>query len=104
MLDKIKNVLQVFREQEGVVLLWRPHPLLRNTLQSMRNEYVLEYDDIVERYKKEGWGIFDDSEDLYRAIVVSDAYYGDGSSVVELYKHTGKPMMIQNMDVMVYSH
>lgn len=100
MLDKIKNVLQVFREQEGVVLLWRPHPLLRNTLQSMRKEYVQEYDDIVERYKKEGWGIFDDSEDLYRAIVVSDAYYGDGSSVVELYKHTGKPMMIQNMDVL----
>ena len=35
-----------------------------------------------------------------RAIAFSDAYYGDQSSVVELYKKTGKPIMIQNVDIL----
>ena len=35
-----------------------------------------------------------------RAVVLSDAYYGDGSSVVQLYKQTGKPIMIQNVEVL----
>lgn len=97
MLEKIRNVLEVFRSQKEVVLLWRPHPLFRETLQSMRRRLVEEYDEIVERYREEGWGIYDDTADMYRAITVSDAYYGDWSSVVELYKQTKKPIMIQNV-------
>ena len=45
MLAKIRNVFEVFRNQKEVVLLWRPHPLLRETLCSMRSRTVLEYDD-----------------------------------------------------------
>lgn len=60
-----------------------------------------EYDEIVERYREEGWGIYDDTADMYRAITVSDAYYGDNSSVVELYKQTGKPIMIQNVKIIL---
>ena len=99
MLAKIRNVLRLFRRQDDLVLLWRPHPLLRATLQSMRAKYVQEYDAIVKAYQEEGWGIYDDSADLYRAIAVSDAYYGDCSSVVELYKYTGKLIMIQDTNV-----
>lgn len=98
MLAKIRSVLQIFRNQE-VVLLWRPHPLFRETLKSMRRRAVEEYDEIVKQYREEGWGIFDDTSDLNRAIALSDAYYGDWSSVVELYKQTGKPIMIQNIEV-----
>ena len=29
--------------------------------------------------------------------MLSDAYYGDKSSVVELYMKTGKPIMMQNV-------
>ena len=36
---------------------------------------------------------------MNRAIAVSDAYYGDQSSLVALYRKTGKPIMIQNADV-----
>lgn len=97
MLVKIKDVFRIFQSQEEVILLWRPHPLFRETIQAMRNEYLREYDAIVEKYRQGRWGIFDDSSDLYRAITISDAYYGDGSSVMELYKHTGKPIMIQDI-------
>ena len=99
MLVKIRNVLEVFRNQKEVVLLWRPHPLFRETLRSMRRKLLDEYDEIIERYRKEAWGIFDDTADMYRAITVSDAYYGDTSSVVELYKQTGKPIMIQDIQI-----
>lgn len=101
MLIKINDVMQIFQKrQEEIVLLWRPHPLLEATLKSMRWDYEKIYNGIVETFRKAAWGIYDDTADLYRAIVVSDAYYGDNSSVVELYKRTGKPIMIQNTNIM----
>ena len=39
--------------------------------------------------------------DMNRAIVLSDAYYGDGSSIVYLYRKTGKRIMIQNQEVLI---
>ncbi len=35
-----------------------------------------------------------------RAIIISDAYYGDSSSIVQLYETLEKPIMIQNVDVL----
>jgi hypothetical protein len=55
------------------------------------------YNGIVEEYKQEAYGIFDETPDLHRSIVWSDAYYGDTSSVLALYRDTGKPMMIINI-------
>lgn len=100
MLAKIEDVLRFFENDRETALLWRPHPLLKTTLRSMRPDLLQDFLRIEEQYKKGGWGIYDESADLYRAIAVSDAYYGDMSSVVELYKQTGKPIMIQNVEVM----
>lgn len=99
-IDKLKNVLNVFRSEEDFVLLWRPHPLLATTIKSMRPDLYREYMEIVARYREENWGIYDESADIDRAIVLSDAYYGDMSSVVELYKVTGKPIMIQDCEIL----
>lgn len=100
MLAKINYVLDVFRKnQEEAVLMWRPHPLIESTLTSMRPQLWETYRAIRDRYLAEGWGIYDDTADLDRAIEVSDAYYGDGSSVVQLYQQTGKPVMIQNVEI-----
>lgn len=99
MLDKIRDVLNVFQEnKEDVALLWRPHPLMISTMESMRPELVEKYQKIVQEYKEAGWGIYDESTDLDRAIAVSDAYYGDPSSVVQLCQKAGMPIMIQNVD------
>ena len=100
MLEKMEYVFRIFKEnQDEVALLWRPHPLVKATVESMRPQLWIEYDRIVRRYQKEGWGIYDDTADLDRAIVLSDAYYGDGSSVVQMYQQTGKPVMIQNVEM-----
>ena len=52
---------------------------------------------VEERYIQERWGIYDDTADLERAIALSDAYYGDWSSVVQLCQKAGKPVMIQQI-------
>lgn len=97
-LEKVREVLAIFRNSDDVVLLWRPHPLLLSTLYSMRPDLYQGLLDIVEAYRKEEWGIYDDSADVDRAIVLSSAYYGDWSSLVTLYKTTGKPIMIANYE------
>ena len=100
MLAKMEYVFRIFKEnKDEVALLWRPHPLIKATVESMRPQLWEEYDRIVKKYQEEGWGIYDDTADVDRAIVLSDAYYGDGSSVVQMYKETGKPIMMQNVEI-----
>ncbi len=99
MLLKMRDVFRVFeKNRDEVALLWRPHPLIRATIESMRPKLWEEYEGIVEEYKAAGWGIYDDTADVDRAVVLSDGYYGDGSSVVWLCQEAGKMIMIQNVD------
>lgn len=99
MLRKMEDVFQIFYENRNdVVLLWRPHPLLESTLTSMRPQLLEEYKKVRDSYIGNGWGIYDDTADLDRAIALSDGYYGDGSSLVELCRKMEKPIMIQNVE------
>lgn len=100
MLKKMKSVFRIFEEnQEEVALLWRPHPLIQATIESMRPKLWAEYEKIVKEYQAAGWGIYDDSADLDRAVAVSDMYYGDASSVIQLCQTVDKPVMVQDVDI-----
>lgn len=100
MLDKMESVFRIFKEnQEEVALLWRLHPLIQATIESMRPQLWEDYSKLLTQYQAEGWGIYDDTADVDRAVAISDAYYGDGSSVVQMYKKTGKPIMMQDVEV-----
>lgn len=101
MLRKMKDVFHVFEQnKEEVALLWRPHPLIQATIESMRPELWEQYREIVEWYRKEGWGIYDDTAELDRAIALCDGYYGDQSSLVQLCQEAGKPVMIQDVEIL----
>lgn len=101
MIEKIKDVLKVFKEnQEEVALLWRPHPLMEATIKSVRPGLWEVYQEIVKQYREEGWGIYDDTAELERAVELSDAYYGDASSVVQLCEKIKKPVMYQNIEIL----
>ena len=96
-LEKMRDVFRVFYEnRDEVALLWRPHPLFGATIESMRPELGEAYREIVAQYRSEGWGIYDDSPDMDFSVALSDAYYGDGSSIVQLYQKTEKLVMLQN--------
>ena len=94
---KIEEVFSVFRHNNEVVLLWRPHPLSLATANAMNPEASKRYLALIEWYKKENFGIYDDSADIHRAVNVSDAYYGNKSSVTEMFRNQGKPIMIMNL-------
>ena len=99
MLEKMKYVFETCKENRNeVALLWRPHPLIKATIESMRPDLWLEYEKIVKEYIAEGWGIYDDTPDMNRAIQISDAYYGDPSSVVKLYQELNRPIVVQIVD------
>lgn len=98
-MEKLERVFDFFAGREDAVLLWRPHPLMETTFASMRPELYGRYQKLRERFIEEEIGIYDDSSDMYPAIGFSDAYYGDWSSLVWLYRETGKPVMIQDVNV-----
>ena len=97
MMGKIRETFDLLNGENEIVL-WRPHPLLKKTIEVQCPELLDDYNKIIEEYLKEDKGIFDESEDLYRAIACADAYYGDMSSLVELFRAGGKPTIIQNYE------
>jgi hypothetical protein len=99
MMEKIADTLAFFKGRDDCVLWWRPHPLYESTLASMLPGLLPVYRKIVEDYIAEEWGIFDEGEDLDWVIAETDAYYGDRSSVVQLYKEAGKPVLYQDTRV-----
>lgn len=98
-LQKIEYVFKTFKKwKKDIALLWRPHPLIESTLAAMRSTLLEKYKVVKQEYCKEAWGIYDDTSDLERAITISDAYYGDASSVVHLFSVSGKPILLQNCE------
>ena len=100
-LSKLRDVLDFFKKRDDVVLLWRPHPLAVSTAQSMNPIAVEPYLEIVNRYKEEGWGIYDDTPSMELGMRLSDAYYGAATSVLAVYKASGKPVLISNIFIPV---
>ncbi len=103
LLDKLDNVLMDFKEKREVALWWRTPCLIKDMLQKMRPELWDRYRKTAEEYKRQGWGIYDDTDDQVRAIAATDAYYGDWNSVIWTYEESGKPVMLQNKEIFKYA-
>ncbi len=94
-LRKIEYVFQCFEGRKDVCLLWRPHPLLETTFDSMRPQYRQGYEALKEVFLEKGLGILDTTPDIAGSVALSDAYIGDaGTSVTSLFGVVGKPMFI----------
>ena len=98
--DKIKSVFETFREnQDEVALLWRPDSWSEAILQKSKKDVWEAYCELKEKFLKENYGILDSQRDAQKAILLCDAYYGDGSPVGNACRARGKAVMIQNVDV-----
>lgn len=97
-LAKIQDVLRVFREnKEEIALLWRPQSLIEKTISARYPRIWEEYQHIVAQYVEEGWGIYDDTIEMEKAVALCDAYYGDASEVVQKCKENEKMVMLQTV-------
>lgn len=98
--EKVRKVFNFFRNHIETKVIWRPHPLMRASLVSMLPDLVSEYDDLVDGFKNGNYGILDTESDMYYSFAWSDAYYGSRrSSLSELYRYTGKPVLADNMEI-----
>lgn len=94
-LKKLRYVFDTFKGRDDVCILWRPHPLLESTFDSMRPGYKAEFLRVKRYFIENDIGIFDDTPDMTDAISWSDAYIGDaGTSVTSVFGIVGKPMFI----------
>ena len=96
-LKKMEYVFRSFVGRNDVCILWRPHPLLESTFDSMRAEYLPVFNALKMYFIENSLGIYDTTPDIEAAIAWSDAYIGDaGTSVVSLFGVVGKPLFILN--------
>ena len=96
-IKKIGYVFKCFEEKEDVCLLWRPHPLTEATLDSLRPEFRMAYEELKKKYIESSLGIYDATPDVTDTVALSDAYIGDaGSSITSLFGVAGKPIFILN--------
>lgn len=94
-LNKLEEVLTLFQAHEKYCLLWRPHPLLENSLRTIRADFLERFLALKEAYILGKWGIFDDSAQMERAMFYADMYLGDdGSSMVNLFAAAKKEIFI----------
>ncbi len=93
----IDYIIETLKTSEDVVILWRPHPLLRQTLLTFSDnaEYMKKYKRLIKQFKSLPNAIYDNSGKLHTSMAISDAYIGTArSSVLKLYKELNKPIYI----------
>lgn len=76
--------------RRGRKVIFRPHPLLRQTIRSMRPDTEEAYNEFVEWCKAQENVTFDETEDLEHALEQADYLVSDPSSVLEMWMSTGR--------------
>ncbi|MDK6809353.1 CDP-glycerol glycerophosphotransferase family protein [Ligilactobacillus agilis] len=96
MLAKYADVFNFFlKHQADYTLLWRPHPLLIDAIRSQHPDLLADYLQLASQFKESQMGIYDDSPDFYLAYTYADAFYGDMSSMAELFRKLNRPVIKQ---------
>lgn len=99
-INKLIYVFGIFKDRKDSCILWRPHPLLESTFDSMRPQYGQAYEKAKRYFVENDIGILDMTPDMGDAIAWSDAYIGDsGTSVASVFGMAGKPIFILNNQI-----
>lgn len=80
-------------EIQTKMVIFRPHPLLRQTIKALRPDVENEYNRFLEWVKQVG-GIVDESEDLEGALASADYLISDPSSVLEMWVSAGRKFKV----------
>lgn len=97
-LNKIEYLFEAAKQRKGIALVWRPHPLLMATAQTMGEEYAIRLAQLEEKFRKEEIGILDKTPDVGITVALCDAYLGEtASSVIQMFAIAGKPRFYINL-------
>lgn len=95
-LESMIQVIQFFQGHPEFAIIWRPHPLTLDALNSMCPEAATPYLKVLELAQKLPNIILDETPNPYMAMASSDAYIGDGSSLIAEYMVLNKSIYLIN--------
>lgn len=99
MIEKMREVFQVFRDnQDDIAVIWQPDGYVQDIGESMDSDLLQQYEELIQEYLEESWGIYEDSPEAERAVRLCDACYGDGGNVMNRCRNLGKVVMLQSVD------
>lgn len=99
MIDKIKRALATFKNNRSkVVLWWYENTYTLDVLKLKNSSLYQQYKAVIDDYINQGWGIYDSSGNIKRAVAISDAYYGDPDYAVNISMRKGIPVMVMNVE------
>lgn len=101
-LAKLKYIFDTIRNTPEILWWWYPCIIDKPgaaSVHEMSPELFGEYCRMVEMFKKEKMGVYDESGNIQRAVSTADGYYGDAGELMELFKATGKPIMLLNYEI-----
>lgn len=98
-LDKLEKVLCTFEEaQDEITLWWRPQRDMAERIKEISPKLAERYQAILDGYKRAGWGICDETDNVDRAVEQCDAYYGDMNPILQPFQNVRKHIMIQKLN------
>ena len=92
--QKINNIIDLFKKNPKLFLIWRPHPLLFATMHSMRPKKAECLSEIVQKIDVMDNALLDQNISADIAIAVSDAMISGKSSLILQYTATEKPVLV----------
>ena len=97
-LDKIEYLMNLAKHVEGVTLVWRPHPLLHTTAQTMGLKYAARLAGLEDKFRREKIGVLDHTLDVGETVALCDAYLGEtASSMIHMFGIARKPRFYINL-------
>ena len=97
-LDKIEYLFELAKRAEGIALVWRPHPLLHASAQSLGEKYASRLEHLERKFQEEKIGVLDKNPDVGVTVALCDAYLGEtASSVIHMFGVAGKPRFYINL-------
>lgn len=101
-IDYIYWLFEQILANKDIVLLYRPHPLLEATFQSMRPGMYQKYTQVLHQLESSENVIIDREKEVYSAFYCSNAMISVQSSLIHNYMLTGKPIFYLKMNPMRY--
>lgn len=89
-LKQIRDILNEYKNRDDAYLIYRPHPLLEQSIKRLSNSNYELYIQMIADSKKNLY--LDTSQEFDRAIVLADRCISDQSSLVYLWQSTKKPL------------
>lgn len=95
-LDEIRDVLRVFQQyRTDISLLWLPDHNAKQILEENAPELWLQYEDLVQEYRDNDWGIYVDLPEIESALQICDACYGDDAGILNRCRNMKKVVMME---------